>query len=338
MRQLLFMSLAAEHRVSCWEIDPSDGRLGQLSNTEIAGGPAPLAADLDRSLLYVDRRDIPQVSSYRIDSSTGSLKHLSDGPVLNSDPCYISLDKTGRFLLGAHYNGGGASVHGLVDGRFEGRSDWIPTGAGAHCIMTDAANRYAMLPHIAGEKGINTIRLFSFNEESGQLISNDPPECSQPDNRGPRHYCFHPNGRYVYFTNEQECSVTVYSYDPNSGTIKEVQTQSTLPISYAGHNHCAQLRITPNGKFLYAPNRGHDSLAAFSVDEDTGMLTLIGRTPTEAIPRVLDIDHTGQFLYSAGFKSGYVSAFRILTDGGLDLIDRYEVGREPMWILILPGE
>lgn len=165
MRQILFLSLAREDRVSCWEIDPSDGRLDQLSSAEIAGRPTALAADLERSLLYVGRRDIPQVSSYRIDSSSGTLKHLSDGPVLNADPCYISLDNTGRFLLSAYYNGGGASVHGLIDGRFEGRSDWIPTGTGAHSIMTDAANRYAMLPHIAGEKGINTVRLFRFNEE-----------------------------------------------------------------------------------------------------------------------------------------------------------------------------
>ena len=107
-------------------------------------------------------------------------------------------------------------------------------------------------------------------------------------------------------------------------------------MHYGGVNSCAQLRITPDGRDLFAPNRGHNSLAWFSVDPDSGGLTQIGRTPTEAIPRVLDIDSTGKYLYSAGLESGHVSAFKISGDGSLDLIDRYEVGNEPMCILALP--
>lgn len=297
-----------------------------------------MTVDFDRLILYVGRRGIPRVSSYTIDTTTGLLSVLSDGPVLHSDPCYISLDKTGDFLLSAYYNGGGVSVHKLADGKFQGASNWIPTGPGAHSIMTDAENRYAMAPHIAGKLGINAIRLFKFTEGSGQLIPNKPSECPQPDNRGPRHYCFHPNGKYAYFSNEQECSVTAYSYEQKSGIITEIQTLSTLPTNYVGDNSCAQLRITPNGKFLYAPNRGHDSLAAFSVDGDSGILKMIGITPTEAMPRVLDIDCSGNYLYSAGFSSGCVSAFRILSDGSLRFIERHPVGKEPMWILILPKQ
>ena len=192
-----------------------------------------------------------------------------------------------------------------------------------------------MVPHIAGEHGMNAIRLFRFDDDNGSLLPNRPAEISQPDNRGPRHYVFHPNGKYVYFSNEQECSVTAYSFDCTNGLIKELQTESTLPMHYGGVNSCAQLRITPDGKYLYAPNRGHNSLAGFSVDPDSGALTQIGRTPTEAIPRVLDIDSTGKYLYSAGLESGHVSAFKICGDGSLDLIDRYDVGNEPMWILAL---
>ncbi len=98
----------------------------------------------------------------------------------------------------------------------------------------------------------------------------------------------------------------------------------------------AQIKITPNGKFIYAPNRGHDSIAGFSVNSNTGQLKSIGRTQTEAIPRVLDIDGTGQFLYSAGLGTGFISVFRISDNGNLEFIDRFQVGKEPMWILVMP--
>ena len=105
-------------------------------------------------------------------------------------------------------------------------------------------------------------------------------------------------------------------------------------MHYGCVNTCAQIRLTPDGNFLYAPNRGHNSVAAFSVNGETGKMKQVGRFPTEAVPRVLDIDKTGKFLYSAGLESGHVSAFHIEPDGSLELISRYEVGKEPMWLLI----
>ena len=113
----------------------------------------------------------------------------------------------------------------------------------------------------------------------------------------------------------------------------ELQTETTLPMHYGGVNSCAQLNITPDGKYLFAPNRGHDSIAGFVVDSKTGLIAQNGRTSTEPVPRVLTIDLTGQYLYSAGLDSGFVSAFKIDGQGTLELIDRYEVGSEPMWIL-----
>lgn len=330
----MFMTLAASDKLSCWEIDDSTGELEFLSDTEIDGRPAPLALDTEKSIIYVGRRDIPRVSSYRFNSSNGSLEHLSDGPILQGDPCYISLDNTSQYLLSAYYLAGGVSVHEVKEGSFEGRNDWISTGIGAHCVYTDATNSMAMLPHIAGENGLNTIRLFRFSEETGDLTPSDAFECLQPDNRGPRHYSIHPNGKFAFFSNEQDCSVTSYEIDIESSSLKEIQTESTLPMHYGGVNTCAQIRLTPDGSFLYAPNRGHDSLAAFSIDPDTGKMKQAGRFTTEAVPRVLDIDNTGQFLYSAGLESGHVSAFHIEGDGSLRLISRYEVGKEPMWLLI----
>ena len=140
------------------------------------------------------------------------------------------------------------------------------------------------------------------------------------------------------FTQVSKSIHTISSKEYGSNNIEEIQTESTLPMHYSGVNTCAQIRITSDGKFLYAPNRGHDSIACFSVNKSTGLLKSIGRTPTEPTPRVLDVDLTGNYLYSAGLDSGYISAFSIGNKGKLSLIDRYEVGKEPMWVLVVPGE
>ena len=334
MRQILYISLAGENRISCWSINSHDGRLVHLADTKVNDRPAPMAADIQNSILYVGRRDFPCVSSYKFNSFSGELVHLSDGPKLEGDPCYISVDKTNNYILSAYYEAGAVSVHSVEKGVFKDKKVWQKTGNGAHCVFTDEDNSYALLPHIAGERGLNKILKYSFNQNTGNLEPMDIPFLSQPDNRGPRHYTFHPNGKYVFFSNEQDSSVTAYGYQ--KGDLDELQTLSTLPAHYSGVNTCAQIKITPDGRYLYAPNRGHNSIAGFSVDPNTGELNSNGRTQTEAMPRVLDIDRNGDFLYSAGLNTGYISAFKIGDDGSLGFIDRFEVGQEPMWILILP--
>ena len=337
MNQIMFVTLSAQNEIASYSIDSGGGVLTEIGRIPVTGRPAPLTVDVENSVLYVGRRDIPLVSSFKYDH-LGRLSKLSDGPELQGDPCYISLDKSGRFLFGAYYNAGAASVHRVFEGNVEEELQWVKTGNGAHCIMTDSKNEYVLLPHIAGERGMNTIRLFNFKAENGALIDNDPNEFKQKVNRGPRHYVFHPNNRFVYFSNEQESSVTSYHYDCSTGQISEIHTVTTLPRQYSGPNTCAQIRITPNGKYLYAPNRGNDSIAIFSVDETTGELVTVGRVRTEPTPRVLNIDLTGKYLYSAGLDSGYLSFFEILRDGNLNFVDRYHVGSEPMWVEIVNAE
>ncbi len=152
---------------------------------------------------------------------------------------------------------------------------------------------------------------------------------------GPRHFCFHPSLDVLYFSNEQGCSVTAYRLDRSRGTLTPFQTISTLPEGYKGENTCSQIRMAPSGRFLYAPNRGHNSIACFSVDA-SGRLTSLGQTPTERVPRVFNIDPQGRFLYAAGLESGRMASYRIDgTTGKLQPLEVYEVGKAPMWVLIL---
>jgi 6-phosphogluconolactonase len=139
----------------------------------------------------------------------------------------------------------------------------------------------------------------------------------------------------VYSSNEQGNSVTVYTYESNKGNLHPIQTVSTLPKGYDGQNSCSQIQITPNGKFLYAPNRGHNSIAGFRVNLNNGHLSPIAQTPTEAVPRAFSIDLQGTFLYAAGLETGKLAAYRIDQESGeLEPNNVYDVGKGPMWVLM----
>jgi 6-phosphogluconolactonase len=159
----------------------------------------------------------------------------------------------------------------------------------------------------------------------------------RPD--GPRHFCFHPSKNILYFSNEQGCSITAYAFDPTTGLLTSLHTVSTLPAGYDGRNTCSQIQIAPSGKFVYAPNRGHNSIACFAVDATTGHLTPTGHMPTETIPRAFSLDPTGTFLFAAGLESGRLAAYRIdSTTGLLQPLDVYPVGNRPMWVMIIRVE
>jgi 6-phosphogluconolactonase len=201
-------------------------------------------------------------------------------------------------------------------------------------MQTDPSNRFAFVPHIAGANGPNRIYQFKFDENTGRLTPNSTPQVIPAEEAGPRHFCFHPSRDMLYFSNEQDCSVTAYDFDSTAGTLTALQTVSTLPEGYEGENSCAQIQISPSGRFLYAPNRGHDSIACFTVDPSTGLLTSLGQVPSEAVPRAFSIDPTGNFLYAAGLESGRLASYRIDGDTGeLEPLEVYDVGEGPMWVL-----
>ncbi|MDE0207229.1 MAG: beta-propeller fold lactonase family protein, partial [Candidatus Tectomicrobia bacterium] len=150
------------------------------------------------------------------------------------------------------------------------------------------------------------------------------------------HFCFHPHRDVVYFSNEQGCSVTAYALDTGAGTLEAFQTVSTLPEDFQGDNTCAQIHMQPSGHMLFAPNRGHNSMACFAVDAATGMLTPTARIDTEPVPRAFGIDPGGEFLFAAGLESGRLAAYRIDSDNGaLVHLETYDVGSTPMWVTVL---
>ena len=340
MAYYMYVSIQEEDRIAIFSMTPKTGKLKHLGDAELKGRPAPLAIDPDRKYLFAGRRKADDfgMTSFSIDRKTGGLSPIGSIP-LQGDPVHMSTDKTGKFLLSAYYYQKTAAVHSIGDdgALADPPVVWRETDIGAHYIQTDPANRYAFVPHIAegAMTGANAIFQFRFDEKTGTLTPLSPTRTNPREPDGPRHMCFHPEKDIVYSSNEQGNSVTVYTYESNKGNLHPIQTISTLPKGYDGKNSCSQIQITPDGKFLYAPNRGHNSIAGFRVNPDNGHLSAIGRTPTEAVPRAFSIDLQGTFLYVAGLETGKLASYRIdQHNGKLGAGDVYDVGKGPMWVLI----
>jgi 6-phosphogluconolactonase len=326
----MYVALQGDDKLARFTMDDATGKLTPQGTVAVSGGPAPLAVEPQRRCLYVARRGACIMSSFRIEPGTGNLTPIGEVG-LESDPCYIATDRSGKFLLSAYYQAGKAAVHPIgSDGAASGPPvEWRDTARGAHCMQADPSNRFVFVPHIAGN-GPNAIFLFRFDAQTGRLTPNTPARVSPERPDGPRHFCFHPSKPILYFSNEP------YAFDQASGGLSPLQTVSTLPQGYSGQNSCSQIQITPSGKFLYAPNRGHHSIACFAVDADTGYLTPRGHMPTETVPRAFSLDPSGTFLYAAGLESGRLAAYRIDESTGLlQPLEIYEVGARPMWVLIL---
>ena len=331
-RCIAYIALAGDDRIASRVLDGDTGGLEPLADLEIAGGPGPLALSPDDSRMYAALRDSREMASLVVDRSTGALQHL-ETIGLHSDPCQISTDRTGGFLLSAYYAAGGVAVH-AIDERgavVEPPLVWCKTMPKAHCAMTDPSNRFVFLPHV-GES--NAILRFVFDQDSGSLKGNGPPAVRPPAGDGPRHYCYHPNGKVVYFDNEQGSSVTAYRFDRAGGTLTPFQTVSTLPQDWDGENTCAQIWMTPSGRNLYVSNRGHDSIAVFSVHRENGQLAFLGTQPTLKVPRAFGIDPSGRYLLVAGQEAGELATYRIdPASGRLRHLHTIHIGTRPMWVL-----
>jgi 6-phosphogluconolactonase len=248
------------------------------------------------------------------------------------------VDREGKFVLVAHYAGGCVSVLPIrEDGRLGEPTDIIRhQGSGVnpqrreaphpHSVNLDAANRFLFVPDL----GLDKIMIYRVDATQGKLKPNDEPWARVKAGAGPRHFDFHPNGKYAYVINELDSTFTAFAYDNERGRLREIETVSTLPEGFTGTNTCADVHVAPSGKFLYGSNRGHDSIATFAINEDTGKLTYVAHEPTQGkTPRNFAIDPTGNFLLAANQNSDTIVTFRIDRTTG-KLSPTGDVTRVPM--------
>ena len=346
MPYALYVCLQDDNKIAVFAMNADTGELTPKDPIPAPGGPSVLAISPDRRMLYVGHRVSPAIFSFRIDHDTGGL--ALQGTVSSAHaPTFLAPDRTGKYLLSAYYQGGGVTVHPLAADGAVGPAplDWLATAAGAHAIQTDPSNRFAFVPHIARlndnvleplreSHGPNMILQLRFDPNTGRLTPNSPDRVEPSERLGPRHYCFHPTKDVVYFSNEQGCSVTAYRMDPATGALSAVQTVTTLPAGYSERNTCSQIHLTPSGRFLYVGNRGHNSIAGFAVDAETGGLTSIGHVPTEPVPSAFGLDPAGKFVFAAGSASGRLASYRIDSETGvLTPLTTYALGQRPAAVL-----
>ena len=263
------------------------------------------------------------ITSFSIDHSTGKLAQLNQLSALGEDPCYLSFDKTGKFLFVANYTSGNVAVFPiLTDGKL-GEHTSVMKDAGAlgpnkerqeaphaHWIEPSAHNHFVDVSDL----GLDRIVVYRFDETNGSLALREPADTSfiaLPPGTGPRHEVAAPNGNFMYVLGELSSAVTVFSH-ADQHTFQQVQEISALPKSFKGRNDAAEIAILPNGKFLYTSNRGHDSIAAFAIDPQKGTLTQVTDVPSGGKePRHFAIDPTGHFLLAENQNSDLIVEFRI---------------------------
>ena len=265
------------------------------------------------------------VSAFSVDRETGKLTFLNEVRSRGGDPCYIVVDKAGKHVLVANYTGGSVAVFPIDDsGKLGAASAFVQhTGHGAdpkrqegphgHSIDLSPDNKFAFVDDL----GLDELLVYNFDSGKGTLTANDPPFVKLDPGAGPRHFALHPSGKFGYVVAEMASTVTALSVDLRSGKLQRLQTISTLPADFKGENDDAEVQVHPSGKFLYASNRGHDSIAVFAIDPSKGTLTKVDDVLTQGkTPRSFEIDPTGHFLFAENQKSDNIVVFRIDQDSG----------------------
>jgi len=336
--------------IHAYTLDMKTGRLDKRAKTSGVEHPFFLALSPDRKFLYsihaknFGGKDKEQVAAYAV-SPDGGLKFLNRQSAEGAAACYLDVDATGKSVLVANYSSGSvASLPVKADGSLgEPASFHQHKGTSvnpqrqkephAHCIVVSPDNRFAF----AADLGLDQILCYKLDPKTAKLTPNDPPFAKSPPGAGPRHLTFHPNGKRVYAINELLNSVTVFEYDAVKGTLRDTQTISTLPDDFKGTSYCADLKITADGKHLYGTNRGHDSIACYSIADD-GRLTRIGIEPSLGKgPQNLAI--VGEWLVCANMPGNNLAVFRIdAASGKLKSTGDPVTHASPSCIMVLPGK
>jgi len=321
-----------------FEMDSATGALTQRKVFANPRNPSWLALSPSKTHLYsgdeIQRyqgKASGAVSSYAIDGATGDLTLLNTVSSEGSQPAYISVHPSGRYVLVANYGGGTVTVlpirpNGELGPATDVHHDQGPLGPlhatsappgsfaisghdahHAHMIHADPSGKRVISTDLAMDK----ILIWNFDLEKGKLTPNNPPEASVPPGDGPRHFIFHPNARWFYCIQEEGSAVVAFDYDDASGKLTQKQIIPTLPKGFTGTNFCSEIRISPDAKFLYGANRLHDTVAIFSIGQD-GTLAYVGEEWTRGdYPRSFTLDPAGDFLYSCNQRADAVTSFRV---------------------------
>lgn len=342
--------------ISLYRYNAATHEITPLGTAAETTSPSFLAISPNRQFLYAVNEvgdfqgpNSGGVSAFSIDHATGKLTFLNEVSSRGAGPCYITVDKTGKWVLVANYDGGSVAVFPMqADGKLgEAVSFDQHTGHGAnpqrqeaphaHSIDLSPDNRFAYVDDL----GLDELMVYKFDAATGKLTPNDPPYVKLDPGSGPRHFALGKSGKFAYVVSEIKGTVTVFSNDPQTGRLEKLQVISTQAEGFKGDIEDAEIEIHPSGKFLYASNRGDgNSIAVFAIDPAKGTLTKVDTTPTQGkAPRHFMFDPTGTMLFAENMSSNNVVVFKIdqqtgkLTPTGKS----FEVG-QPVCLKFLTAE
>ena len=310
-----------------FRFDTASGVMEPCSLAQAKPNPSYLTFDFSRRFLYTVNElkefagaQTGAVSAYSVDPVNGSLRFLNRQASHGTDPCHLTVDKTGRYVLVANFNSGTVCVLPIQqDGSLGEASDVIQhqgfsqdpvrqTRPHAHAVVMDDSGKYVFVPDL----GLDKVMIYRFDPQRGKLEPNDVPWYQTQPGAGPRQLVVHPRGDLAYLINELNSSVTALGYNKANGSLKEIHTITTLPVEFKGANICAEIQISPSGLFLYASNRGHESIVTFAINRVDGSLSTVGYKSTQGkTPRHFSIDPQGSFLLVANQDTDTVVTFRI---------------------------
>jgi 6-phosphogluconolactonase len=313
--------------IYAYRFEESTGKFASLGLAAKTVNPSFLAVDPSLKHLYAVNeiqnyggQKSGGVSAFTIDHKTGKLTFLNEVASRGTDPCYVSLDKTGKYVMVANYTSGSVTVFPVLKDASLGEFTAFDQrhgssvnkerqeGPHAHSIGVTPDNRFVL----SADLGLDELLVYKFDAAHGTLTPNNPPYAKIHAGVGPRHFAISPNGKFVYVIAEMGSLMTAFSYNAAHGTLHKLQEISTLPKDFNGENNDAEVVVHPSGKFLYGSNRGHDSIAVFAIDQHKGTLTPVEDVSTRGKePRNFALDPTGNYLFAANQNTNNIVVFRI---------------------------
>ena len=323
-------------QISFYKLDAAQGALTFVKSVAAGNYPSFLAFDAPHNHLYAVNEPDAKIAAFSVNPSTGDLTLLNRLASGGDGPAFVGLDRSNKFVLVANYDGGTASSFSIsADGSLGSNPKTVSPGKATHMILTDAANKFAFVMNLES----NTVSQYAFDASTGALTPNSVASIKTPAGTGPRHMAFHPNGKFAYLLHETSDSIAAYSYNATLGQLSTMplQTLSTLGQgANAAANSCAEVAFAPSGNFVYASNRGDDSIATFSVDGTSGMLKFVGTTPSGGkTPRSFTLSADGKLMLVAN-ESGNVTSFSVdVTTGALTKGKSIDVPKMPQFVGIV---
>ncbi len=352
--------------IHLFQVDRSTGAMKAAGLHEMGTSPSALVLNDDKTHLYsaneterLDDNESGSVSAFAIAPTDGKLKLLNTVSSGGKGPAHLSIHPSGKYVLVANYFGGSVAVLPILPDGSLGEATDVKKDTGkvgptkatnappgsfafsghdqthAHMIESDPSGRYVL--HV--DLGLDKIYIWKFDDKKGLLTPNTPHSVSLPPGDGPRHFHFHPNGRWLYSLQEEGSTIVLFDYDSDKGQLSSRQTLSSLPPGYAGSNFCSGILVSEDGRFVYVGNRLHDSIGIFSVGKN-GELTFVADEWTRGnYPRSFSFDPTGKFFYTCNQRADNIAVFRVdKKSGGLDFTGHYTPVGNPSIIVFLDLE